>query len=276
MLEKVSLKGQTFKILEAVSDEDLRRQFAFVHDIDPTLQLGIGQKSELLKKDDLQAWSKKHFRVRQYSFQIKKCDQAPPSEVHKEKALEEIQSKVECLPPRIQQLVNSAIQQVKSIEGLVMLMQAVKAGWFGVDVVRAALDLQSCTTCKAPRASLDTFKKLMWLPDPLYKDASKEHYKAFEDLLGQNTSEIDRPSAKSNVDDKPKHLMKKERVRDAIECVACKKWRCMFAATKPTAAQMEQLSEITDVLQYSCGAPLIPEDQLVKRRLRCQARCFVR
>ena len=29
---------------------------------------------------------------------------------------------------------------------------------------------------------------------------------------------------------------------------------------KPTAAQMEQLSEITDALQYSCGAPLIPED----------------
>ena len=65
---------------------------------------------------------------------------------------------------------------------------------------------------------------------------------------------------KKNVDDKSKHLMKKERVRDAIECVACKKWRCIFAATKPTAAQMEQLSEITDVLQYSCGAPLILED----------------
>lgn len=77
---------------------------------------------ELLKKDDLQAWSKKHFRTRQYSFQIKKCDQAPPSEVHKEQALEEIQSKVECLTPHIQQLVNSAIQQVKSIKGLVMLM----------------------------------------------------------------------------------------------------------------------------------------------------------
>lgn len=77
---------------------------------------------KLLKKDDLQAWSKKHFRARQYSFQIKKCDQAPPSEVHKEQALEEIQSKVECLTPHIQQLVNSAIQQVKSIKGLVMLM----------------------------------------------------------------------------------------------------------------------------------------------------------
>lgn len=37
-LEKLSLKGQKFKILEAVSDEDLRRQFAFVHDIDPTQQ----------------------------------------------------------------------------------------------------------------------------------------------------------------------------------------------------------------------------------------------
>lgn len=92
-----------------------------------------------------------------------------------------------------------------------MLMQAVKADTFGVDVVRATLDLQSCTTSKTPRASLDTFKKLMWLPDSLYKDALKEHYKAF-----------DRPSAKSNVDDKSKHLLKEERVRNAIEYVACK------------------------------------------------------
>ena len=28
----------------------------------------------------------------------------------------------------------------------------------------------------------------------------------------------------------------------------------------PTAAQIKQLSEITNALQYSCGAPLIPED----------------
>ena len=32
------------------------------------------------------------------------------------------------------------------------------------------------------------------------------------------------------------------------------RWRCIFAATKPTAAQMEQLSGIADALQYSCGA----------------------
>ena len=64
-LEKLSLKGQKFKILEAVSDKDLRRQFAFVHDSwsHSTMGRGIGQKSELLKKDDLQASSKKHFRA---------------------------------------------------------------------------------------------------------------------------------------------------------------------------------------------------------------------
>ena len=110
-------------------------------------------------------------------------------------------------------------------------MQAVKAGSFGVDVVRAALDLQSCTTCKAPRA----FKKLMWLPDPQYKDASKEHYKAFEDLFGQNNSEIDHPSAKSNVDRRQVKTPYEEGacyVRDAIECVTCEKCRCIFAATK--------------------------------------------
>ena len=54
--------------------------------------------------------------------------------------------------------------------------------------------------------------------------------------------------------------MKKERVRDAIECCTCKKWRCIFAAAKPSELQMQQLSKITDTLQYSCGAPLIADD----------------
>lgn len=99
---------------------------------------------------------------------------------------------------------------------------------------------QSCSTCKDPRASVHTFKKLMWLLDPQYKDASKKHYKAFDDLFGENTSEIECPSAKI-------YLVKMEWVR----------------ATKPAAAQMEQLSVITGLLQYSCGAPLIPEDHML-------------
>ena len=37
------------------------------------------------------------------------------------------------------------------------------------------------------------------------------------------------------------------------------RWRCIFAAIKTTAAQMEQLCEITDALQYNCGAAFIPE-----------------
>ena len=66
--------------------------------------------------------------------------------------------------------------------------------------------------------SLDMLEKLMWLPDPQYKDASKQHYKAFEDLFGQSANEIDRSSAKSNVDEKSKYVTKMERVCDAIEC----------------------------------------------------------
>lgn len=32
------------------------------------------------------------------------------------------------------------------------------------------------------------------------------------------------------------------------------------SAAKPLELQMQQLSNITDTLQYSCGAPLIPND----------------
>lgn len=96
--------------------------------------MGTGQKSELLEKDDPQAWCRNNCRTTQYSFQIKKFKQAPPSEACKEQALGAIQSQVECLPLHIQQLVNSAIRRVKGMQGLVMLLQGVRAGSFGVDV----------------------------------------------------------------------------------------------------------------------------------------------
>ena len=126
-------------------------------------------------------------------------------------------------------------------------MQAVKAGLFGVKVVCVALDLQSCATCQAPRVSLDMFDMAF---SSTIQRCFKGTLQSLKICFAKSNNKIDRTSAKSNAEDRSKHLMKKERIH---ECVACKTWRCIFAVTNATAAQMEQLSEITNAIQYSCG-----------------------
>lgn len=73
---------------------------------------------------------------------------------------------------------------------------------------------------------------------------------SFKNLFGQITGETDQPLAKLNLDAKLKHLTKKERVPDGTVCCSCQELRCIFAATKPTETQMEELSEITDTLLW--------------------------
>ena len=67
-----------------------------------------------------------------------------------------------------------------------------------------------CKTCCPPRLPLLEFRQLTWLPDPQFTDAAKEHYKAFDDIFGQNTVEVDRPGAKTQENKSGKAYFTKE------------------------------------------------------------------
>ena len=87
----------------------------------------------------------------------------------------------------------------------------------------------------------------------------KYHYKAFDDIFGQDTVEVDRPGAKTQENKSGKAYFTKEKVRDAVECVSCGKWRCVYAPTKPPRASTDQFYQAVDTLMYTCGAPILPE-----------------
>ena len=67
-----------------------------------------------------------------------------------------------------------------------------------------------CTTCCPPRLPLLEFRQLTWLPDLQFTDAAKEHYKAFDDIFGQDTVEVDRPGAKTQENKSGKAYFTKE------------------------------------------------------------------
>lgn len=116
-----------------------------------------------------------------------------------------------------------------------------------------------CKTCCPPRLPLLEFRQLTWLPDPQFTDAAKEHYKAFDDIFGQDTVEVDRPGAKTQENKSGKAYFTKEKVGDAVECVSCGKWRWVYAPTKPPRASKDQFHQAVDTLMYTCGAPILPE-----------------
>lgn len=116
-----------------------------------------------------------------------------------------------------------------------------------------------CKTCCPPRLPLLEFRQLTWLPDPQFMDAAKEHYKAFDDIFGQDTVEVDRPVAKTQENKSGKAYFTKEKVGDTVECESCGKWRCVYAPTKPPRASKDQFHQAVDTLMYTCGAPILPE-----------------
>ena len=149
--------------------------------------------TKLLKKEKLQAWYKEHCRIRQYSFPVKKCLAAPPSDQHREEVKNAIYTNGS-LADHSKVLLQRAIEQAPSIEGLLKLKDA---DGVNVDFIREVIRMPVCKTCRPPRLPLLEFRQLTWLPDPQFMDAAKEHYKAFDDTFGQDTVEVDPPGAKT-------------------------------------------------------------------------------
>lgn len=271
---RLSLKGTQFQILPSVSDEQITGQFRMVHEIDESIKVDETQRANLLKRDKLQTWYKEHCRTRQYSFQVKKCTAAPPSERHRE----EIKNAVgtcESMSDHSKALLKQGIEQAPSIEGLLKLSDAIDERSFNVDIIREVMRMSTCKTCHPPRLPLLEFRKLTWLPDPQFTDASKQHYKPFDDIYGEDTVEVHRPGAANQENKTAKPYFTKEKVRDAVECVSCGKWRCVYSPTKPSRTTTNEFSQAVDSLMYSCGAPILPEEHplasvfLVREAMSC-------
>ena len=74
---------------------------------------------------------------------------------------------------------------------------------------------------------------------PSVYGCNKGALQAFYDFFVQDTVEVDRPGTKTQENKSAKAYFKKEKVRDAVECVSCGKWRCvLYAPAKPSRATL--------------------------------------
>ena len=113
---------------------------------------------------------------------------------------------------------------------------------------------------------VEQFKEMSYLPLPIL-DESKEHFKLFKDVYGQDPNEKDRPSLKStstkDVDlDKVnrKLLSSAGRVRTALHCGECFKSRCVYSEAVLTQQEKSMVGKLES--SYTCGSILCPPASL--------------
>ena len=126
----------------------------------------------------------------------------------------------------------------------------------------------TCSYCTTHPVQLhqSEFDKLKFIPLPLI-NATKDHYKKFDELYGQPPSEVDRPSLSSGsvpseakaVDRENKKLLVAAKVRSTIICLECNKPRCIYSAGTLTIEEKVVLRQVIESRAYSCGCQLFPQ-----------------
>lgn len=86
--------------------------------------------------------------------------------------------------------------------------------------------MDSCTICSPPTLP----PEVHYLPDPVLSDSEEGHYKSFDEVYGEQTTEKDRPSAKKAEEVGSRRFTVKS-VKNAnlmLQCEECELWRLVY------------------------------------------------
>ena len=234
---RLKLKDVPFQVMDPVTDGEIDIFQRHLRELFPDLDLSKLQKAHTSKNPQYTEWIEKHCRSRQYSFQIRKCDDP------------------------------------------------------------------AC--CLAPFIPRD---QLLWLPDPVLQE-NGDHFKAYKEVKGVETTEQDRPSLKKTkpapvtvavtnqdqveqeteavadktpqpaeaVADKtpqpaPKSgtnqsLFTAQNARSVVDCVECNKPRVVYSRMRLSERQKIAFLLSVSEYPYSCGGPIFPPDHPQKDKI---------
>lgn len=116
----------------------------------------------------------------------------------------------------------------------------------------------TCTICAPPRLPQEVYQRLHFLPDPMLSDTEDGHYKSFDEVFGETTSEKDRPSAIKKAEE-GSHRFTLKNVKNAdvmLQCEECELWRLVYSETKLTKQQKKSLEEALADCVFTCGSAL--------------------
>ncbi|XP_053378441.1 uncharacterized protein LOC128548073 [Mercenaria mercenaria] len=119
-------------------------------------------------------------------------------------------------------------------------------------------------------------------PDPVLSNDNK-HFKQFDKVLGQDTTDSDRPSAKNtNVTAVAEQLqgvknsvLTGQNVRKTVTCIECTKPRCVSAQKALNFRESRTLTRQLEKYDYTCGALIAPEGDVLHGKVfvRLQLSC---
>ncbi|CAB4398618.1 unnamed protein product [Rhizophagus irregularis] len=128
----------------------------------------------------------------------------------------------------------------------------------------------SCNICTPIRLSQTVFDSLHFLPDPVPALDNPDHYTSFQAVYGKQTSEEFRPSLQlnqANAEPAPKSVFASGKIRDYIMCCDCGKRRCVYSDKALSQDEIQDFKQSLDTYDYSCGAPLFPDDHYLAELL---------
>ncbi|PKK56135.1 hypothetical protein RhiirC2_797987 [Rhizophagus irregularis] len=128
----------------------------------------------------------------------------------------------------------------------------------------------SCNICTPIRLPQTVFDSLHFLPDPVPALDNPDHYTSFQAVYGKQTSEEFRPSLQlnqANAEPAPKSVFASGKIRDYIMCCDCGKRRCVYSDKALSQDEIQDFKQSLDTYDYSCGAPLFPDDHYLAELL---------
>ena len=115
----------------------------------------------------------------------------------------------------------------------------------------------TCTIC-AHHGSLKKCNKGCTFFQALLSDTEDGHYKSFDEVLGETTSEKDRPLAIKKAE-AASHRFTLKNMKNAdmmLQCEECELWRLVYGETKLTKQQKELFEEALADCVFTCGSAL--------------------
>ncbi|CAC5408779.1 unnamed protein product [Mytilus coruscus] len=130
--------------------------------------------------------------------------------------------------------------------------------------IKKCNDLNCCTR---QRGDIE----FQWVPDPILA-VGNEHYVPMASLLGKDTTDKDQPSCQKT---RPAAVAEEiqgvrnaglvgQNVRSTVKCYECTKPRCIYSKKKLTTRELRGMSRILEKYDYSCGADIIPEGDILQ------------
>ena len=118
--------------------------------------------------------------------------------------------------------------------------------------------METCSICSLSRLPPEVYQSLHYLPDPVLSDSEEGHYKSFDEVYGEETTEKDRPSAKKAKEVGSRRFTVKN-VKNAnlmLQCEECELWRLVYSEIKLTQGQRSSLQEALADCVFTCGSPI--------------------